>query len=87
MVHADPDAIDAFAQQLQRFCDESDQNMRRLNAQFARVSELWKDEEYRKYADNYQKSIRALSKFITESRAQVRPLRTKAEHLRRYLGR
>ncbi len=87
MVQADPDAIDAFAQQLQRFCDETDQSMRRLNSQFSRVSDLWKDDEYRKYADTYQQSIRALTRFITESRNQVRPLRTKAEHLRRYLGR
>lgn len=87
MVHADPDAIDAFAQQLQRFCDETDQSMRRLNAQFARVSELWKDEEHHKYASSYQQNIRVLARFVAESRAQVRPLRTKAEHLRRYLGR
>ncbi len=87
MVVADPDAIDAFAQQLQRFCDETDQNMRRLGTQFAHVSELWKDDEYRKYADSYQKNMRALARFLTESRAQVRPMRAKAEHLRRYQGR
>lgn len=87
MVIADPDAIDAFAKQLQRFCDETDQNIRRLNSQFSRVSDLWKDDEYRKYADSYQQSIRALSRFIADSRQQVRPLHTKAEHLRRYLGR
>lgn len=87
MVHADPDAIDDFARQLQRFCDETDQSMHRLNAQFARVSELWRDDEYRKYADIYQQSIRSLTRFIAESRHQVRPLHAKAGHLRNYLGR
>lgn len=60
--------------------------MKRLNGQFARLGGTWRDQEHRKFAQEYQQTMRVLNQFQRSSDQQIPFLLRKARRLRDYLN-
>lgn len=52
-----------FASQLKQFNTDLANNVARLNAQFQRLGETWKDPEYAKFAAEFAETIKNLRRF------------------------
>ncbi len=84
-VNVDPDELDRFAHELRRFSQDLREISIRLNGNFKRLSEYWHDQEYQKYAEEYQRTRNVLRKFIESSEQQATHLQNKANRIREYL--
>ena len=80
-----PEEIRLFARQLKEFNAQLQGNMKRLNAQFGRLGNTWRDKEHQKFAREYQQTMRVLNQFQRTSDEQIPFLLRKAEALDRYL--
>lgn len=85
-VHGDPEKIEQFASELQRFNANLNESLSRLNAQFSRLGDTWKDREHSRYAKEFEQTIRLLRQFQKSTEQQVPLLRKKARKLREYLS-
>ena len=84
---ASPDDLEHFAQELKRFNEQLADSMSRLQGQFARLGETWRDQEHQKFAQQFQQTMRVLQNFRRASDEQIPFLQRKARHLRDYLQR
>jgi uncharacterized protein YukE len=82
---ADPEELERFASELKRFNQELSVSTSRLHASFRRVGETWRDQEYRKYANEFEETVRVLSRFMETTDKQIPFLQHKARLLREYL--
>ena len=85
-VHGDPDRIDQFATELTRFNAEVNTALSRLQGQFRTLGDTWNDVEHRRYAEQFQQSVRMIRQFLQDSEQHIPVLRGKAKALRAYLG-
>ncbi len=83
---ADPEDIERFAQELKRFNDELTSAMTRLQGQFGRLGDTWRDQEHQKFAQEFEQTVRVLQHFRRSSDQQIPFLKRKAQKLREYLG-
>lgn len=83
---ASPDELERFARDLRQFNTQLEASMTRLNAQFNRLGETWKDQEHRKFAAEYESTMRTLHHFMRSSDQQIPFLQRKARRLRDYLA-
>jgi uncharacterized protein YukE len=82
---ANPEDIRQFARQLQRFNDQLGQNMSQLNNQFSRLGETWRDQEHKKFAEEFKQTMHVINRFRQSSEQQIPFLLRKAEHIDKYL--
>jgi len=83
---ASPEELERFAHQLKQFNAQLNSSMKRLNAQFNKLGETWRDREHQKFASEYQETMHALRKFQRASEVQIPFLQRKARRLREYLS-
>ena len=83
-VQADPDELEHFARQLSAFTAQLRDSTVRLNGQFERLSDTWRDQRYAKFAQEYDQTIRNLHNFIKIADQQVPSLLQDARILREY---
>ena len=83
---ADPDALEHFARELKQFNNQLQDNMRRLQGQFSRLGETWRDQEHQKFAREFEQTMRVLIQFQRASEQQIPLLMRKAQKLREYLN-
>ncbi len=83
---ADPDDLERFARELKQFNSRLQDSMRRLQAQFNRLGETWRDQEHQKFAREFEQTMRALYQFQRASEQQIPLLLRKAQKLREYLN-
>ncbi len=83
---ADPNDLERFARELKRFNSQLQENMRRLQAQFNRLGETWRDQEHQKFAREFEQTMRVLLQFQRASEQQIPLLLRKAQKLREYLN-
>lgn len=83
---ADPEDIERFVAELKRFNNQLAENMRRLQAQFSRLGETWRDQEHQKFAREFEQTMRVLYQFQRASEQHIPLLLRKAQKLREYLN-
>lgn len=85
-VIAHPDDMERFARELKQFNAQLGESMARLNGQFARLGETWRDQEHHKFALEFEQTVRVLQHFMQSSDQQIPFLLRKAQRLREFLN-
>ena len=81
-----PEDLERFAQELKQFNGQLAQSMARLQCQFTRVGDTWRDQEHQRYAQEFEQTMRILQQFSRSSEQQIPFLLKKAQRLREYLN-
>ncbi len=82
----DPDEVRAFATELKSFNDELQGRMMSLYMRFRTLNETWQDQEQAKFAEEFEKSIKNLKKFVDLANVQAPILMRKAGKIDEYLN-
>ena len=83
----DPEELRQFAAHLHRFADELKQRSTGLATQMNNLEQTWRDEQQRKFAEEFQAEMRQLTRLIKRTEEHVPYLLRKAEQIDAYLGR
>ncbi|MGB7329265.1 MAG: WXG100 family type VII secretion target [Rubripirellula sp.] len=83
----DPDQLRQFAAQLHRFSEEMKQRSTGLASQMNQLEQTWRDEQQRKFSDEFTTQLRQLARLIQTTEEHVPYLMRKAEQIDAYLGR
>ena len=82
----DPDEVRAFASELKRFNGELHGRMMSLYMRYKTLGESWQDQEQLKFAEEFERSIKNLKKFIDLANVQTPILVRKADKIDEYLS-
>jgi uncharacterized protein YukE len=82
----DPAEVRRFADELKRFNQDIQDRMVLLQARFASLGDTWQDQEHARFADEFQRTLRALHKFVEVSNHHVPFLLRKARRIEDYLS-
>lgn len=83
-VHANPEELERFAQELKLFNQQLQESTSRLQGQFTRLGDTWRDQEHQKFAQEFQHTMRVLHQFMRSAEPQITLLQRKAKWLRGY---
>ncbi|QDT03169.1 hypothetical protein K227x_15510 [Rubripirellula lacrimiformis] len=83
----DPDQLRQFASQLHRFAEEMKQRSTGLATQMNQLEQTWRDEQQRKFSDEFTAQMRQMARLIQTTEEHVPYLMRKAEQIDAYLGR
>lgn len=83
----DPEQLRQFAAQLHRFSEEMKQRSSGLASQMNQLEQTWRDEQQRKFAEEFATEMRQLKRLIDATEKHVPYLLRKAEQIDAYLGR
>lgn len=83
---ANPDDLERFARELHAFNRQMTDSLRQLEAQFGRLSDTWRDEENKKFAQEFAGTVRVLRRFVETAEEHIPFLQRKARRLRDYLN-
>ncbi|GAK60504.1 hypothetical protein GobsU_04514 [Candidatus Vecturithrix granuli] len=86
-VRVDPEALSRFAQHLVQFNEQLRQNLLKLHGQFKQLELTWRDQEHKKFTQEYEHTIQAINRFVKASEQHIRFLLRKSELARLYLKR
>ena len=82
----DPDEVRAFAAELKKFNEELSSRMLSLYMRFKNLGESWQDQEQAKFAEEFDKAMKNLKKFVEVSNVQAPILQRKADKIDEYLN-
>ena len=83
--HVDPEELKRFARELNRFNNELEALMNRLHSRLTALEKTWNDQEQRKFVDEFDMTMKSLSRFFDASARHVAFLVKKARHIEDYL--
>ena len=83
---AAPEDLERFASELRQFNSQLSDSMTRLQGQFGRLGDTWRDQEHQKFAQEFEQTMRVLHQFRRSSDQQIPFLQRKAQRLREYLS-
>ena len=83
----DPDQLRQFASHLHRFAEEMKQRSAGLATQMNQLEQTWRDEQQRKFAEEFTTQMRQMARLIQTTEEHVPYLMRKAEQIDAYLGR
>jgi len=83
---ANPDDLERFARELKQFNGQLAEAMSRLQGQFSRLGETWRDQEHQKFAQEFEQTVRVLRHFMNSADQQIPFLQKKARIIRDYLN-
>ena len=81
----DPDELRRFARSLQKFNTELQERGSALSGQLIGLSKTWRDQENKKFAEEFEQHMKAIARFVEITDQHVPYLLRKAEHIQRYL--
>ncbi|MCR4410937.1 MAG: WXG100 family type VII secretion target [Thermoguttaceae bacterium] len=81
----DPDELRRFARNLQQFNVEVRDRAAALAAQMAALGKTWRDQEHKKFVEEFEQQMRAIARFIELSEQHLPYLLRKAEIIEQYL--
>ncbi|MFH1707147.1 MAG: WXG100 family type VII secretion target [Planctomycetota bacterium] len=81
----DPNELRRFAAELKRFNATLQTEIVNIHRQFKRLGETWQDQEHAKFAEDFDRMVNALNRFVEASDKQVPSLMRKAEAAQNYL--
>ena len=82
---ANPEDLRRFSAELNQFLHQLQEGTARLNGEFSRLGETWRDQEHQKFVEVYGETMRVLSRFMTTAAAHIPFLLRKAQRIEEYL--
>lgn len=82
----DPKDVERFARELKQFNNETRNRMKRLQGQFGRLGETWRDQENKKFAQEFEQTMRVMNNFLNTADTHIPFLLRKAQKAREYLN-
>ncbi len=86
-VIVDPQQVLQFAQTLKRYTSDVSGKTKDVHAKLRSLGGTWRDQEYQKFAKEFEAAIRAIKRFVTAGEGYHRYLVRKAEAAQAYLDR
>ncbi|KPK75859.1 MAG: hypothetical protein AMJ79_09440 [Phycisphaerae bacterium SM23_30] len=83
--HVDPGELRRFARDLNRFNSELETLIGGLNSRLQGLEKTWQDQEQRKFAEEFERTIKTLKRFLESSESHVSFLMKKARIIEEYL--
>jgi uncharacterized protein YukE len=84
--NVDPEELRRFAKELNHFNTEIETLVSRVRAKLHQLEQKWDDQEQKKFTEEFDTSIKTLSRFLELSKQYVPFLTQKARHIEDYLG-
>jgi uncharacterized protein YukE len=81
----DPEELRRFALSLKKFNGDVQERIKLLSSQMAALEQTWRDQEQKKFAEEFQQQIQSLGRFIEIVDRHVPYLVRKAEIIEEYL--
>lgn len=81
----DPEELRRFAHDLKRFNSELHNQLSALHGRLTELGQSWRDQEHTKFVEEFDKTTKALSRFIDTSNQHIPFLLRKAERVDEYL--
>lgn len=81
----DPEELRRFAFDLKRFNTEMQSQITTIQRRFMKLGETWQDQEREKFAEDFEKMLAALAKFVDSSDKHIPFLLRKAQKIQEYL--
>jgi len=81
----DPAELRRFARELTRFNSELESLMQRLHGRLLDLQKNWRDQEQRKFDEEFEQTVKTLSHFLDSSSRHSAFLVKKARHIEEYL--
>ncbi len=83
----DPEELRQFAAMLKRYSQQIRESSAMLSNAQARLSESWRDQEHRKFAEEFEEQMKLVNKLLDSGDKHVPYLLKKAEFIDQYLQR
>ena len=83
-VHGDPAEMRRFAASLKQFAADLDASTKRIDHASKAVGSSWNDNEYRKFMQEWQRTLQSLRRFISETPKYEKYVIRKAQVLEEY---
>jgi WXG100 family type VII secretion target len=81
----DPEELRRFALSLKKFSGDVQEPVSSLGGQMAALERTWRDQEQKKFADEFQQQIQAMARFLELIDLHVPYLLRKADIIEEYL--
>ncbi len=81
----DPDELRRFAAGLKKFNSDVRERMTALNGQLVGLGKTWRDQENKKFVEEFEQHMRAIAHFIEVCEQHIPFLVRKAETIEQYL--
>jgi uncharacterized protein YukE len=81
----DPEELRQFAQSLKKFNSQLRDRAGALANQLAALNASWRDQEHRKFAEEFESNMKVLLRFAETADQYVPHLLRKAQHIEDYL--
>ena len=83
--HVDPAELRRFARDLGRFSHDLAALMAGLHARLRELEKTWRDQEQRKFTEEFEQTMKALARFNEAAEQHVGFLQQRAGHIEDYL--
>lgn len=83
--HVDPVELRRFARDLARFSHDLQDLMGGLHSRMRELEKTWRDQEQRKFAEEFEHTMKTLARFIESAEQHVNFLQQRAGHIEDYL--
>ena len=83
--HVDPAELRHFARDLMQFSTGLRDLMSGLNASMRNLEKTWRDQEQRKFAEEFEQTVKTLARFLESTERHVAFLQKRAGHIEDYL--
>lgn len=81
----DPDELRQFARKLKKFNTELRDRLASLNADMSSLSATWRDQEHKRFAEQFDQHLKMISRFLETSDRHIPYLARKADQIDDYL--
>ncbi len=81
----DPNDLRRFAANLRKFNGELEERMTALAAQLHALSASWRDQEHKKFVEDFEQQMKAISRYVESTNEHAPFLVRKAERIEEYL--
>jgi len=81
----DPEELRHFARNLKKFNSDIQDRITALSGQLIALGKTWRDQENRKFTENFEHHMKVFSRFIETSEQHIPYLLRKAEIIEEYL--
>ncbi len=81
----DPEELREFARALKKFNDDLRDRTSRMNNQLSALGATWRDQEHKKFTQQYEEHVKLISRFLETSELHVPYLMRKADQVDEYL--
>ncbi len=82
----DPIELRRFASNLKKFNQELEERMASLRGQLQALGATWRDQEHKKFTDDFEQHTKIIAKYIETTNEHVPFLMRKAERIEEYLS-